>query len=155
MAGDGECDLIDFLKALLCVEDAFNYVNGVWVKKENAAEYVFKLEHIKDYFSGNFSELKEAIALRPNNKVKLLYGVRTTDEGKQYQAIATRGDLILRNNAGSSALAKAETTLANAKQNGSFANIVYAIQELMEYTIEATNLEKPVESSGETLWDEL
>ena len=155
MAGDGECDLIDFLKALLCVEDAFNYVNGVWVKKENAAEYIFKLEHIKDYFSGNFSELKEAIALRPNNKVKLLYGVRTTDEGKQYQAIATRGDLILRNNAGSNALAKAETTLANAKQNGSFANTVYKVQELQEYTIEATNLEKPVESSGETLWDEL
>lgn len=155
MAGDGECDLIDFLKALLCAEDAFSYVNGVWVKKENAAEYVFKLEHIKDYFSGNFSELKEVIALRPNNKVKLLYGVRTTDEGKQYQAIATKGDLILRNNAGSNALAKAEATLANAKQNGSFANIVYKVQELQEYAVEPTNLEKPAETttSDEMPWD--
>lgn len=153
MAGDGECDLIDFLKALLCAEDAFSYVNGVWVKKENAIEYIFKLEHIKDYFSGNFSELKEILALRPNNKVKLLYGVRSTDDGKLYQAIATKGDLILRNNAGSSALNKLETTLANAKQNGAYANIVYKVQELQEYTVEATNLDKPVETSDEMPWD--
>lgn len=153
MAGDGECDLIDFLKALLCAEDAFSYVNGVWVKKENAAEYVFKLEHIKDYFSGNFSELKEILALRPNNKVKLLYGVRTTDDGNMFQVIATKGDLILRNNAGANALSRLETTLANAKQNGMYSNVTYKVQELQEHTVEATNLEKPVEAPEDILWD--
>jgi len=148
MACVGECDLVDFLKAYLCAEDVFNYVNGVWVKKENAQEYVFKLEHIKDYFTGNFSELSEAIGIRANNKVKLLYGVRTTEEGKQYQTIASRGDMILRNSAGSKAYERLEKVLAQAKQNGAFTTTEFRVQELQEYTVEATNLEQAPADSG-------
>lgn len=136
----GEPDLIGFLKAYLCVGDAFNYVNGSWVKKENADDLLFSLEHIKDYFSGDFSEVKEAIALQPNNKVKLLYGVRTTDEGKQYQTIATRSGMVLHNSAGSKALEKLEKDLTNAKNNGSYASTDFRVQELSEYSVEPTNL---------------
>ena len=151
----GECDLIDFLKAYLCIPDAFNYVNGVWTKKDNPDDARFALEHLKDYFSGNFSELKEAIELQPNNKVKLLYGVRTNDEGKQFQVIASRGDLILRNSAGANAIAKLERTLASAKENGAYSSTEFKVQELAEYNVEATNLEKPAESSSSTdmPWD--
>lgn len=148
MACVGECDLVAFLKKYLCVPEAFNYVNGSWVKKEDADNYIFGLEHIKDYFSGNFSELKEAISLQPNNKIKLLYGVRT-NEGKQYQAVCTRGELILPNNAGSSAIARLEKDLTNAKQNGSFSTTEFRVQELQEYTVQPTNLEeKPQEEVG-------
>lgn len=147
MACVGECDLVDLLKAYLCVPEAFNYVNGTWVKKENADECVFKLEHIKDYFNGDFSELKDAIALQPNNKVKLLYGVRNAD-GKQYQAIASRGDMILRNSAGTAALTKLERDLASAKQGGAYSNTDYRVCELQEYTVQPTNLDKPAEDSA-------
>lgn len=155
----GEADLIGFLKPYLCVGDAFNYVNGTWVLKEDTKDFVFGLEHIKDYFKGDFSEIKEAIALQPNNKVKLLYGVRTTDEGKQYQAIATRNGMILSNSAGSKALARLEKDLANAKDNGSYASTEFAVQELTEYNVQATNLNAaPVETgtasgSGDMPWD--
>jgi len=147
MACVGECDLIGFLKKYLCVPDAFNYVSGTWVKKDNAAECVFALEHIKDYFKGDFKELKEAIALQPNNKVKLLYGVRTTDEGKQYQAVCTRGELILSNAANANALTRLEKSLVNAKQNDVYQNIDYRVCELQEWTVEPTNLEKPSQDS--------
>lgn len=140
MACAGECDLLDFLKAYLCVADAFNYTNGVWVKKDNASECLFKLEHVKDYFKGDFSELKEALAIQPNNKVKLLYGVRTTDEGKLYQTVASKGELILRNSANASALTKLEKDLANAKQNGAYATTEFKVQELQEYVVTPTNL---------------
>lgn len=140
MACVGEADLIAFLKAYLCVGGAFNYIDGSWVKKDNADDFLFGLEHIKDYFTGDFSEIKDAIALQPNNKVKLLYGVRTTDDGKQYQTVATRGNMILHNNAGSKALEKLERELANAKNNGSYANTDFKVQELTEYTVEATDL---------------
>ena len=155
MAGDGECDLVDFLKAYLGIEDVFTYSNDTWTKKENASDYMFKLEHIKDYFSGNVSELKEALALRPHNKVKLLYGVRTTDEGKQYQVVASKGDFILKNNANVKALARLEKTLTDAKLAGAFATTDFKVQELQEYTVEATNLEKPVVNSAadEMPWD--
>jgi len=148
MACVGECDLVAFLKKYLCVQDAFNYVNGTWVKKEDADDYKFALENIKDYFKGDFKELKEAIALQPNNKVKLLYGVRTTDEGKQYQAVCTRGELVLPNNANVNALNRMEKDLVNAKQNGAYQNIDYRVQELQEYTVEPTNLEKPAEDNN-------
>lgn len=146
MACVGECDLVDLLKAYLCVPDAFDYVNGVWVKKENASEYLFKLEHIKDYFNGDFSELRDAIALQPNNKVKLLYGVRTSD-GKQYQTIATKGDLILRNSAGSSSLTRLEKNLASAKQGGAYSTTEFRVCELQEYTVQPTNLDKPSDNA--------
>ena len=155
MACVGEAELINFLKAYLCVGDAFNYVNGSWVLKSNAEDYVFGLEHIKDYFNGDFSEIKDAIALQPNNKVKLLYGVRTTDEGKQYQAVATRLNMILSNNAGTRAMEHLAKELENAKNNGSFANVDYRVQELSEYTIEATDLSSTdnTSDSGDMPWD--
>lgn len=149
MACAGEADLIGFLKAYLCVGDVFNYVNGTWVKKPNDSDYVFGLEHIKDYFHGDFSEVKDALALQPNNKVKLLYGVRTTDEGKQYQAIATRNGMVLHNSAGSNAYARLERDLQRAKDNGSYASTEFAVQQLAEYTVEPTNLSAPATASSE------
>jgi hypothetical protein len=148
MACVGEADLVGFLKKYLCVQDAFNYVNGSWVKKDHPEDYVFGLEHIKDYFKGDFKELKEALALQPNNKIKLLYGVRTTDEGKQYQSVIAREDLILSNSAGVNAIAKLESRLAEMKNNGSFANTELKVQELQEYDVKATNLEATSENKG-------
>ena len=159
MACVGEVDLVTFIKKYLGVEDVFNYVNGAWVKKDNPEQYAFALEHIKDYFNGNFSELKEALALQPNNKVKLLYGVRTKDD-KQYQSVCTRGELVLHNSAGVNALQKLEKKLANAKASGSFQNIEYRVCELQEYSVEPTNLDKPADSglpfdapSNDMPWD--
>jgi hypothetical protein len=140
MACRGEADLVAFLKTYLCVDDAFNYVNGTWTLKDNADDYKFALEHISDYFKGDFSEVKEAIALQPNNKIKLLYGVHTTDEGKQYQTIATKDRLILRNSAGSKAFEKAEKELVNIKQGGGYATTEFKVQELAEYDVQATDL---------------
>lgn len=153
MACVGECDLVAFLKKYLCVPDAFNYVNGTWMKKEDADDYKFALENIKDYFKGDFKELKEALKLQPNNKVKLLYGVRTNDEGKQYQAVCTRGELILPNAASANALTKLEKDLVNAKQNGAYQNTDYRVCELQEWTVEPTNLEKPADTTGDMPFD--
>ena len=159
MACVGEADLIGFLKAYLCVDDAFNYINSSWVLKDNADDCVFGLEHIKDYFTGDFSEIKEAIALQPNNKVKLLYGVRTTDDGKQYQTVATRDGMVLRNNAGSNALVRLEKTLADAKAAGSYASTEFKVQELTEFDVKATDLSNaPVatgteSAGGDMPWD--
>lgn len=162
MACVGECALVDFLKKYLGVPDAYDYKNGAWVKKENgkAEEGLFGLEHIKDYFKGDFSEIKEAIAIRPNNKIKLLYGVRTNDEGKQYQAVCTREQMMLNNAAGSNAVSKLAGDLANAKNNGSFSNVDYRVQELAEYDVQPTDLSAAPsgakgseDSSSDMPWD--
>lgn len=146
----GEADLVAFLKAYLNVEDAFDYANGTWSLKKNTEDYVFKLEHIKNYFTGDFSEIKEAIKLQPHNKVKLLYGVRTTDEGKQYQAIASGGEFILRNSANSHMLARLEKNLFNAKQAGRYATTEFKVQELQEFSVTPTDLSQPAQSSEDS-----
>ena len=156
MACVGEADLVGFLKTYLCVQDVFNYVNGSWVKKPNENDYVFGLENIKDYFNGNFTELKEALKIQPNNKVKLLYGVRTADTEngpRQYQAVASRADLILPNNAGTNAIARLEKNLAQAKANGSYANTEFAVCELKEWEATPTDLNTPKEENSEMPWD--
>lgn len=157
MAGVGEADLVAFLKTYLGVPPAFNYVNGSWVKKENADDYVFTLEQVKEYFKGNFSELKDAIALQPNNKIKLLYGVRTStnEDGttRQFQAVASRGDLMLPNNAGTRGYERVEKQLASMKASGAYPNTEFVVQDLQEYVVKPTNLNKPVENNDmESPW---
>jgi hypothetical protein len=143
----GQDLLLHFLKTYLGMGCGFDYKNGVWVKKDNAADDEFVLEKIKNYFTGDVSEIREAIAFQPNNKIKLLYGVKTKEDGKQQQVVCTKGEMVLSNAANANALAKLEKDLVNAKQNGAFQNIDYRIQELQEWSVEPTNLEKPAQNS--------
>ena len=149
IAADGEAALVEFLKKFLRVPDAYDYINGSYVKKdkEEADKGQFKLEDIKNLFNGDFSEINKAIQYRPNNKIKLLWGVQTKD-GKMTQKICTAEKLMLSNMANATALAKLESNLADAKSRGKFANIEYKVQELQEYTVEPTNLDKPAASSS-------
>lgn len=159
MACVGEADLVAFLKEYLGVGDSFNYINGSWVLKDNTDDYLFSLEHVKDYFNGNVSEIKDAIKLQPNNKVKLLYGVRNTDNG-QYQTIATRDGLFLRNSAGDKAIARLEKTLKDAKDNGAYSTTEFRVQDLQEFNVNPTDLSSKqnndplnsVEASDDNPW---
>ena len=148
----GQADLVAFLKAFLVVPDAFIFPNGKWELGPKADEGKFGLDNIKDYFNGNVKEIRDAIALQPNNKVKMLFGVRTNPEdNKQYQDVCTRGDLILPNY--SNAFDRLEKRLADAKSNGSFPNTEYKVCILQEYKIEASDLDSAAENSSSTPWD--
>lgn len=148
----GEADLVAFLKAYLVVPDAFEFPNGKWELSAKSDEGKFGLDNIKDYFNGNVKELRDAIALQPNNKVKMLFGVRTTDDNKQYQDVCTRGELILPNH--SNALSRLEKRLADAKAAGSYANTEYKVCPLQEYTVEASNLNAMAEDNSSAMpWD--
>lgn len=148
---NGEADLVAFLKAFLVVPDAFTFPNGKWELGPKADEGKFGLDNIKDYFNGNVKEVKDAIALQPNNKVKMLFGVRTNpDDNKQYQDVCTRGDLILPNY--SNALDRLEKRLTDAKANGSFPNTEYKVCVLQEYKVEASDLDKAAEGDALLPW---
>lgn len=145
----GEADLIDFLRLYLGVPDVFDYVNGEWVMKtENLDDYKIGLEHIKDYFSGNVSELEEALKLMPNNKLKLLYGVRTTDRG-QFQAVNTRSGFFLRNS--SNNLNGIQRQLDGATAG----NTEYKACWLAEYTPNTTDLSSSASAPADNAmpWD--
>lgn len=149
---NGEADLVAFLKAFLVVPQALVYPNGKWEVGPKADDGKFGLDNIKDYFNGNVKEIRDAIALQPNNKVKLLFGVRTNpDDNKQYQDVCTRGDLILPNY--SNSLDKIEKRLAEYKANGSFPNTEYKVCALQEYKVEASDLDSAAEGDSKMPWD--
>lgn len=132
----GEEDLTNFLRTYLCIDNVMEYKNGTWIMKENPANYECRLENVAKYFNGDISEVKDAIALMPNNKVKLLYGVRTNDEGKQYQAIYNQ--MILRNS--SSNYDKLAKDVAERKENGAYPSTEFEVCVLKEYNVAASNL---------------
>ena len=131
----GEEELTNFIKAYLNIPNVMKYVDKKWVMVDNPEDCVARLDNIEKYFSGDYSELREVINLQPNNKVKLLFGVKTNDEGKQYQAVFTQ--MFMKNGVNDySRLAK---ELEDRKAAGAYPTTEFFIGDLKEYTTEATD----------------
>ena len=81
--------LVGMLRAYLVLDRPDEYINGCWVFKsqDKLKDIESSLERTKDYFNGDFSELKEIVKLQPNNKFQALLGIRESDDGKEYQDV--------------------------------------------------------------------
>lgn len=152
----GEEDLTNFLKAYLNIPNVMKYVNEKWIMVDKPEDCEARLENIADYFKGDFSELRQAIQLQPNNKVKVLFGVKTTDDNKQYQAIYNQ--MFLRNNIND--YSKLDKDLQDRKATGAYPTTEFIVGDFKEYNVEATNFsnsgseaEMPFTSTVETPWD--
>lgn len=131
----GEEDLTNFLKAYLNIPNVMKYVNEKWVMVDKPEDCEARLENIADYFKGDFSELRQAIQLQPNNKVKVLFGVRTTDDNKQYQAVYNQ--MFLKNNIND--YSKLDKDLQDRKAAGAYPTTEFIVGDLKEYNVEATD----------------
>lgn len=137
----GEEELTNFIKAYLNIPNVMKYVNEKWVLVDNPADCEARLENIEKYFTGDFSELKNVIALQPNNKVKVLFGVRNTDDGKQYQTIYNQ--MFLKNNV--SDYSRLDKDLQERKANRAYPSTEFETCVLKEYNVEATDFSKPTD----------
>ena len=154
----GEEELIKFLIAYLNIPSCQRYVDEKWVMNDadKLPDSEAQLEHIADYFKGDFSELRNIIGFQPNNKVKVLFGVRTTDDNKQYQAAYTR--MFLKNNI--TDYSRLDKDVAAAKDAGALTNTEFDCVDFHEYVVEGTNLAQPAAgampfppaSQGATPW---
>ena len=133
----GEEDLTNFIKTYLNIPNVQKYVNGKWELVDNPAECEARLDGIDKFFAGDFKELKEIMSYQPNNKVKVLFGVRTTDDGKQYQAAYTQ--MVLRN--GVTDFSKLDKDLQERKANGAYSTTEFAVTPIHEYNVESTKVE--------------
>lgn len=131
----GEEDLTNFLKAYLNIPNIMKFVNKSWVMVDNPSECEARLSDIANYFKGDFSELKEIIALQPTNKVKVLFGIKTTDDNKQYQTTYTH--MFLKNNI--TDYSRLDKDVQERKANGSYSNVEFNVVDLKEYDVEATD----------------
>ena len=131
----GEEELTNFIKAYLNIPNVMKYVDNKWVMVDNPEDCVACLDSIEKYFAGDYTELKEVISLQPNNKVKILFGVKTNDDGKQYQSVFTQ--MFMKN--GVRDYSKLAKELEDRKAAGAYPTTEFFIGDLKEYATEATS----------------
>ena len=87
----GEAELVQFLLKYLNVTplQIFDRTKNEWVNTKNPGRVT--IDNWNAICSGNISEIAEDIALRPDNKVKVVLGIRTTDDNKTYQTFLNTG----------------------------------------------------------------
>lgn len=151
----GEAELTEFVKTYLNIPGPQNYVKGVWVDKspEEKADAEARLDGILSYFKGDVKELKTILSYQPNNKIKVMFGVKTTNDNKQYQSIYSQK--VLRN--GTTDYSRLDQDLQTRKKAGAFKDTEYAACEFGEYTVASTEFSaefKPASGSGDSFFEE-
>lgn len=135
----GEEELTQFLINYLNIPNVMKYdrANNKWYLVDNPQDSECRLDEIEKYFKGDFTELRSAIALQPANKVKILYGVRTTDDNKQYQTTYTR--MTLKNSVTDYSKLDADVMeMKSRSTSASVAQTEYRVDDFQEYKVEAT-----------------
>lgn len=144
----GEDELVSFIIAYLGLPrpDVWNEELKKFemkTKPEELAESVCVLDHIDDYFKGDLSELREIIAYQPDNRVKVVLGIRTSQNGNQYQAAYTRQWIKLGANNYKNVIKAIEDAEKASRDAGREPSTQYVVGPLEEVTLKATNYQEP------------
>lgn len=146
----GEEHFVNFIISWLNIPAPAKYKDGKWVMvaKPEDSEVVLNYAEL---FKGNVKELEELVKLASTYLVKAAVGVRTTDEGKQYQHVFNR--LFVKNAVTDYSRLDAEIT--NFKSNGGAPNTEYSVEPLHEYKVEATDFNSETKSDEDPFSSDL
>ncbi len=149
----GEENLTNFIKTWLNIPNVMSYIDGKWVKNPdvNPEDCECRLDNIKEYFKGNFKELQSIISLLPNNKIKILFGVKNTSDNKQYQDCFI--DMFLKPSITN--YDRLEKALTDRKNNGGYADTEFEVCDLKEYKLEPSDLNEKGEIKTKESDDDL
>ena len=139
----GEEELTGFLKYYMNIPvKSYRKKNGEVVTIAKKEDAYARLDGITNYFKGEVQELRDIVAMQPKNRVKGLFGVKTTSEGKMYQDVYIQK--FLKNNVTDySAL---DAHMQDRKAAGSYPNTEFKVQDLAEYGVEATKFSEPAQA---------
>ena len=132
----GEAELTDFIKNYLNIPNVLKWKDGQVVGYiDNPSDAEARLDKIGSYFKGDFTELRSVIKLQPNNRVKVMFGVRTTDDNKQYQAVYNQMTLKL----GVNDYSRLDADLQTRKSKGAYPTTEFSIEPFHEYVVTPTD----------------
>jgi len=141
-AFSGEENLMKFIAALLSIPSAkvWDAEEQMFYLKTDPAELKkcecrFDLDTLKKFFEGNTKELEDTVNFQPNNRLKMLFGVRTAQNKNMYQCAYTDAPMKL----ASTSLSSLESKLKEDKRLGRHPSEQYEICNLKEYKVSATN----------------
>lgn len=139
----GEENLVKFIIAFVNIPrpDVWSENDNTYVMKtdpKELSESECMLDNIQKYFEGNVKELKEIVTFQPKNRFKIALGVRTTQNGSQYQCAYTSlpMKLAVQN------FKPLETALEEDRKVGRHPSEEYVAQNLTEYTVSPTSYAK-------------
>ena len=137
----GEAEVTDFIKTYLNIPAPRNYVKGAWVDKPDSEKVASeaRLDNLDKLFKGNVEDLRKIISFQPNNKLKVMFGVRTTDDNKQYQAVYTQK--FLKNNV--TDYSRLDKELQERKAAGAFPSTEFSATPIREYVVDSTDFSTP------------
>lgn len=141
----GEEELMEFIKAFLCIPNPTIYDrdNKVWVANPNAkpedCKARFTIEELNKLFSGDFTPIQEIIGYQPDNKVKVMVGVRTDPNTMRvYQDVYNRK--FAQNNNNNHAIFNKEIVnmIDRATLRGVPMSTIYSADNIHEYVAPST-----------------
>lgn len=133
----GEERLIEFIKKWLNIPENSIYKNGSWEFLKDMSKCEAEFKNIKALIKGDIKDLQTLVKKFGAYKVKVCFGVKTTDENKKYQTIYT--GLFLKHSAGN--YDRFDAVIKADKERGALANIEYSSEQLKVYEIEPTKFE--------------
>ena len=136
----GEESLVLFVMKYLNMSPYEIFVNGGWQKADKPGR--FTIDNWDALCNGNIKEIAEAIALKPDNRCKIIFGVKKTDDNKTFQTFYP--NMFLYNGARCNIegnYAQAQRELDRYYKNGG-SNNVYDANAIHEYKEQATEVKE-------------
>ena len=147
----GEENITAFLKAFTCVEDIdfYNTNTSNWEENKNKENCSCRLDKVVDYFKGDISEFAGYIGDHSENKMKILFGARHTNDHRTYQDFYNR--YFMRNSQNS--MKRITDEVKKAQEANAYSNTVFTFSTLTEFKedIKPTNLDIATNASASTL----
>lgn len=139
----GEEDLMNFIRTYLCIPEPMvwhlesrSFIPNPRVNPEDCE---CSFDNIQNIFKGDFSEIKAALALQPENKIKVMLGVRTdTNSGALYQAVYTRKFLRANSNNYAALDKEIQNMINQATISGRAVDTEYFAGPVKEYEVTPT-----------------
>lgn len=147
-AYQGEIALVEFIKNFLNIDELLVYKNNVWTVDSslNKADCECYLDTAK-LFKGDFSEVKSIVTFAPNNRVKVVMGVRTTSEGNVRQAVYTQKTL----RSSSATANNIFKEIMERKSNGGLSTTEFDNAPIHVYEVKATTFVPKEENAATTV----
>ena len=161
----GEKELTDFIKEFLVIPNSMMWDNTLqkFVKNsrvDNMDSCICRFDKLDSIFKGDFSEIKDAFGGMPENKVRVMLGVRTdAQSGRMYQTVNSRVFVRQENPRMTAFEKEIKNMMDQAASRGVAMNTEYEAVDVHEYKVTANTLtpsttEIPAQESTDKLpWE--
>lgn len=142
----GEKELTDFVKEFLVIPSSTMWDNTLkkFVKNNKVDDMdscICRFDKLENIFKGDFSEIKEAFGGMPDNKVKVMLGIRTdAQSGRMYQTVNSRVFVRQENPRMTAFEKEIKSLIDSAASRGVALNTEYEATEVHEYKVSANTL---------------